>query len=71
MYRVLRGGVGFPLSRSNPTFDIFFAQCLQAHDEALRVAVWREAHRILEEAAGPGVPDVTVALTVPDVGRAR
>ncbi|GBF89922.1 short-chain dehydrogenase reductase [Raphidocelis subcapitata] len=43
----------------------------QAHDESLRVAVWRETHRILEEAIGPGVPNVTVALTTPDVGRAR
>ncbi|KAI8467180.1 MAG: hypothetical protein J3K34DRAFT_431400 [Monoraphidium minutum] len=41
----------------------------QAHDEALRVEVWRETHRIMEEAAGPGVPDLAIALTLPQPGR--
>ncbi|KIZ02736.1 Retinol dehydrogenase 12 [Monoraphidium neglectum] len=41
----------------------------QAHDESLRAAVWRETHRILEEVAGSGVPDLQCALTVPEAGR--
>jgi len=41
----------------------------QAHDEALRVAVWREAHAVLEAAAGPGLPDLGMALSVPEPGR--
>ncbi|KIZ02734.1 retinol dehydrogenase 11 (all-trans/9-cis/11-cis) [Monoraphidium neglectum] len=37
----------------------------QAHNESLRVAVWEEAHRILEETAGPGLPDINLTLTAP------